>query len=137
MPLQVAARLRFGQRDARLPRVARSGSHRSRCSGRANRAGISVASEWDPRIPTTPIQAFGVTSKTTEYETASIAMPQPLLWHQHPEQTHRLHFVDDLFRIAAAGSHSRATGLMLLRAKSRIQIAERRLLFRRSKSIKP
>ena len=39
------------------------------------RKSISVASECEPRIPATPIQAFEISSKTTEYETASMAMP--------------------------------------------------------------
>ncbi len=60
--------------ERRLP-VARSGSQRARCSGVPNFDSISVASECEPRIPATPIQAFEISSKTTEYETASMAMP--------------------------------------------------------------
>ncbi len=60
--------------ERRLP-VASSGSHLARCCGVPNFASISVASECEPRIPATPIQALEISSNTTEYETASIAIP--------------------------------------------------------------
>jgi len=51
-----------------------------------------------------------------------------LLWHQHPEQAHRLHLIDDLFRVATGELPlARHRGDALAREIAH-EVAERRLL---------
>src|SRR6266851_359842 len=120
--------------ERRLP-VARSGSHRLRCSGVPNRASISVASECEPRIPATPIHAFEISSKTIEYETASMAMPPYSSGTSIPNRP--IAFISSTISSGywPASSISRATGLMLLRAKSRMRSRNAACCSESSKSI--
>src|SRR5450759_3828344 len=120
--------------ERRLP-VARSGSHRARCSVVPNFESISVASECEPRIPATPIQALEISSNTTEYETASMAMPPYSSGTSIPNRP--IAFISSTISSGyrPASSHSRATGLMLLRAKSRIRSRKAACCSESSKSI--